>query len=168
MSMPAGDPSTSTALIPPERIAHSILFIRGHKVMLDADLAVLYGVDTKSLNQSVKRNIDRFPADFMFQLTTDEAEALRCQVGTSNGEPVGALRSLSTVLRSPRAVRVNVETMRTFVRLRQALASHADLARKLDQLEAKYDRQFKVVFDAIRRFVAAPQPSDRKIGFRSK
>jgi hypothetical protein len=178
-------------MIPDEQIARSILLIRGHKVMLDADLAALYGVETKALNRAVKRNIERFPVDFMFQLTAEEVEALRCHLGTSKREPVGASRSpsaiaighggrrylphafteqgvamLSSVLRSPRAVRVNIEIMRAFVRLREVLASHADLARKLAQLETRYDQQFKVVFDAIRALMAPARPSHRKIGVR--
>jgi hypothetical protein len=164
----------------------------GHRIMLDADLAVLYGVETKALNRAVKRNLERFPADFMFQLTAEEVETLRYHLGTSEDHPVGALKSqfgtskgrggrrylpyafteqgvamLSTVLRSPRAVSVNIEIMRAFVRLREVLASHTDLARKLAQLEAKYDKQFKVVFDAIRQLMAPPKASARKIGFRS-
>jgi hypothetical protein len=176
--MPTTDVST-TALIPPERIARSILLIRGHKVMLDEHLADLYQVEVKALNQAVKRNRDRFPADFMFQLTAEEAQALRSQIVTAKPGRGGrrsppyafteqGVAMLSSVLHSPRAVRVNIEIMRAFVRLREVLASHADLARKLAQLEAKYDRQFKVVFDAIRQLMASPQPSDRKIGFRSK
>ena len=181
-------------MIPQERIARSILLIRGHKVMLDADLAVLYSVETKALNRAVKRNIERFPADFMFQLSAEEVEALRLHLGTSNSQPSGALRSqfgtskgrggrrylpyvfteqgvamLSSVLRSPRAVRVNIEIMRAFVRLREVLSSHADLARKLAALEKKYDAQFKVVFDAIRALMTPPAPPPKaRIGFHAK
>ncbi|HWR98427.1 MAG TPA: ORF6N domain-containing protein [Candidatus Methanoperedens sp.] len=142
-------------LVPVERIERAILMIRGHKVLLDADLAALYGVETKTLNRAVKRNIERFPADFMFQLSEDEAANLRHQFGTSS--EYGGRRyfpyaftekgvaMLSSVLRSPRAVRVNIEIMRAFVRLRQMLQQNADLARKLAALERKYDTQFKVV-----------------------
>ena len=169
----------STSLIPAERIERAILLIRGDKVMLDSDLAALYGVETKSLVRAVKRNLGRFPADFMFQLTMEEFERLRCQFGTSNpAQGRGGRRyapyafteqgvaMLSSVLRSPRAVAANVEIMRAFVRLRQMLASHADLARKLDALEKKYDSQFKIVFDAIRQLTSPPEAKPRrKIGF---
>jgi hypothetical protein len=178
-------------IIPVERIEGAILLIRGQKVMLDTDLAALYGVSTKVFNQAVKRNNNRFPADFMFQLTWDEARNWRSQSVTSSSQDSKGLRSqnvtlkrgghlkyrpyafteqgvamLSSVLRSERAVLVNIEIMRTFVRLRQLLASHADLARKLDTLEKKYDAQFKIVFDAIRQLMAPPsQPKSGKIGF---
>ena len=167
-------------LVPSERIERSILLIRGHKVMLDADLADLYGVTTFNLNKAVKRNMDRFPADFMFQLTADEARALRFQIGMSKPKGRGGRRylpyvfteqgvaMLSSVLRSKRAVQVNVEIMRTFVRLRQMLSSHAALARKLETLEKKYDAQFKVVFEAIRQLMTPSEPKKRKIGFLVK
>ena len=161
-----------------ERIERSILLIRGHKVMLDADLAALYGVATKVLVQSVRRNPSRFPEDFMVQLTFQEFTRLRSQIVTSNTErrrggrrylPYAfteqGVAMLSSVLRSKRAIQVNVEIMRAFVRLRQMLASHADLARKLDALEGKYDAQFKVVFDAIRELMAPPVRKPRPIGF---
>ena len=151
--------------------------IRGQKVMLDADLADLYGVETKALNRAVRRNIGRFPDDFMFQLTFDEAEHLRCQFGTSRWggrryQPYAfteqGVAMLSSVLRSERAVRVNIEIMRAFVQLRQMLASHADLARKLAALEKNYDAQFKIVFDAIRELMSPPEPpKKRRIGFVS-
>ncbi len=168
----------------PERIERIILLVRGHRVMVDTDLAALYGVDTKTLNRAVKRNRERFPADFMFQLTPEETDNLRCQIGTSSLEPAAGpsarwggrryppyvfteqgVAMLSSVVRSRRAVLVNVEVMRTFVRLREMLASHKDLARKLEALERKYDSQFKVVFDAIRRLMTRPDPERRQIGF---
>lgn len=167
------------SLIPAERVERAILVIRGQKVMLDKDLADLYGVETKRLIEAVKRNIRRFPADFMFQLNEDEYAPLRSQFATSNA-PSGrggrryapfafteqGVAMLSSVLRSDRAIDVNVAIMRAFVRLREMLASHADLARKLAAMEKKYDAQFKVVFDAIRQLMA---PSDAKpkrpIGF---
>ena len=142
-------------LVPFEQIERSILLILGEKVMLDFDLAKLYGVETRTLAQAVKRNMERFPEDFMFQLTKEELENWRSQFVMSNpGAKMGLRRPpyafteqgvamLSSVLRSQRAVQVNIEIMRAFVRLRQMLASHADLARKLDALERKYDRQFK-------------------------
>jgi hypothetical protein len=145
--------------------------------MLDADWATLYGVETRALVQAVKRNLARFPDDFMFQLSFDEATNLRSQsVISSRGgrrTPPYAFTEqgvamLSSVLHSERAAQVNVEIMRTFVRLRELLSSHADLARKLTSLEQKYDSQFKAVFDAIRALMAAPANTKRKIGFRSE
>jgi len=162
------------AAIPTERITRAILLIRGQKVILDTDLAVLYEVETKALNRAVKRNVGRFPPDFMFELTKDEAERLRCQFGTSKRggrryRPYAfteqGVAMLSGVLHSRRAVRVNIEIMRAFVQLRQMLSSHADLARKLEALEKKYDAQFKVVFDAIRELTTPPAPPKRRIGF---
>jgi len=175
-------------LVPTERIERSILLIRGHKVMLDADLANLYGVSVGRLNEAVRRNIDRFPDDFIFQLTREEFEDLRSQTVTSNLKSQIAISSsgwggrrhppygfteqgvamLSSVLRSKRAVQVNVEIMRAFVRLRQTMSTHKDLARKLEAVEKKYDAQFKVVFDAIRQLMAPPEPKKRKIGFLAK
>jgi len=165
-------------LIPAERIENAILLIRGQKVMLDRSLALLYGVPTKVLLQAVKRNKSRFPSDFMFQLSKEELENWRSQFVTSNPAARMSLRRqpyafteqgvamLSSVLRSERAVKVNIEIMRAFVRMRQILASHADLARKLDSLEKKYDAQFKVVFDAIRKLMAPPAETKHgKIGF---
>ena len=161
-----------------EQIERVIVLIRGHKVMLDRDLAELYGVAVKQLKRQVKRNQDRFPVDFMFELSKEEYDALRSQFGTlKRGEHSKYLpyafteqgvAMLSSVLRSTRAVKVNIEIMRTFVRLRQILASNTQLARKLDALEKKYDAQFKVVFDAIRQLMAPPEPKKRKIGFLVK
>jgi hypothetical protein len=153
-----------------ERIERSILLIRGHKVLLDADLAALYGVTTKRLNEQVRRNRSRFPDDFMFELASEEAESLRSQFATSKRGRGGrryapyvfteqGVAMLSTVLNSERAIQVNIEIMRAFVRLRHMLA------RKLADLEKKYDAQFKVVFDAIRQLMAPPDPKKRKIGF---
>ena len=166
------------ALIPVERIERTILRLRGHNVMLDADLAALYQVDVKVLNQAVKRNRERFPLDFMFQLTTEEAASLRSQIVTlESGRgrhrkylPYAfteqGVAMLSSVLRSARAVRVNIEIMRAFVRLRQMLQSNAELAKKLDELEAKYDAQFKVVFQAIRELMTPAPAPRRRIGFQ--
>ena len=148
--------------------------MRGHKVILDADLAGLYDVETKALRRAVKRNLARFPDDFMFELNDREVENLRCQFGTSRWggrryRPYAfteqGVAMLSSVLRSPRAVQANIEIMRAFVRLRAMLASHEDLARKLAALEKKYDAQFRVVFDAIRQLMTPPEPSRRPIGF---
>jgi len=148
---------TSSSGIPPERIERRILLIRGQKVMLDADLAELYEVETKELNQAVRRNADRFPEDFMFRLKDDEAAALRSQIVTSNEGRGGrrynpyafteqGVAMLSSVLRSPRAVQVNIAIMRAFVKLREILGSHRDLARRLEEMESKYDEQLRVVF----------------------
>ncbi len=143
--------------------------------MLDADLAELYGVETKVLIQAVKRNINRFPEDFMFQLSSDEFKRLRSQFVTSKGR--GGRRTppyafteqgvamLSSVLRSKQAVQVNIEIMRTFVELRQMTADHKALARRLQKIELKYDKQFAVVFDAIRELMEPPETKKRPIGF---
>jgi hypothetical protein len=169
-----GEPS----LIPMERIDRAILMLRGHKVMLDSDLAALYGVKTKVLNQAVRRNIARFPKDFMFQLTEEEATRLRSQIVTlkaGRGQhwkylPYAfteqGVAMLSSILKSQRAVQVNIEIMRAFVRLRELIATNTGLARRLDELEKKCDAQFKIVFDAIRELMTAPSPRRRPIGFR--
>ena len=143
--------------------------------MLDFDLAKLYGVETRALKQAVRRNSDRFPADFMFELSAAEIKNLVSQtVIPTRGKLGGAtpmafteqgVAMLSSVLRSPRAVQVNIAIMRTFVRLREMLLSNAEFARKLAALENKYDAQFKVVFDAIRELMLPPDPPRRKIGF---
>lgn len=163
--------------IPLEVIEQKIYFIRGHKVMLDGDLAKLYGVPTKRLNEQVRRNIKRFPPDFMFQLTADEAKFLRSHFATlkkGRGQHLKYLpyafteqgvAMLSSALNSERAIEVNILIMRTFVKLREMIASHKDLARKLDELEKKYDTQFKVVFEAIRQLMEPPEKANRKIGF---
>ncbi|MCA1614317.1 MAG: ORF6N domain-containing protein [Acidobacteria bacterium] len=190
-----------------ELIERRIHLIRGQKVMLDSDLAELYGVPTKRLNERVKRNLKRFPKDFMIRLTDEEIESLRSQFATSNEEGETSrsqfaisnvegesLRSqivtsktsrggrryapyafteqgvamLSSVLNSGRAIDVNIAIMRAFVRLREMLATHKDLARKLEEMEKKYDAQFKVVFQAIRQMMEPPAPPPRRrIGFRA-
>jgi len=162
-----------TAIVPLERIESRIFLIRGHKVMLSSDLAMLYGVQARALIQAVKRNRDRFPPDFMFQLTDGEFANLKSQIVTSSWGGVRratpyafteqGVAMLSSVLRSRRAVLVNIEIMRAFVRLRQLLATHADLARKLEALEKRYDAQFKVVFDAIRELMNPPAPRPKRI-----
>jgi len=182
---------TNKNLLLVEGIERSILLIRGQKVILDADLAQLYQVPTKALNQGVRRNAARFPEDFMFRLSWEEAKQARSHFVTLNdpgaGETSRSVRAirgknlkyrplafteqgvamLSSVLRSDRAVLVNVEIMRAFVRMREILAAHVELARKLDTLERKYDVQFKAVFDAIRQLMTPPpEPKRRgKIGF---
>jgi hypothetical protein len=163
------------ALIPLEVIEQRILLIRGQKVMLSTHLAELYDVETRVLNQAVKRNISRFPEDFMFQLNISEAEQLVSQNVIPHKKYFGGslpyafteqgVAMLSSVLNNERAINVNIEIMRTFVRLRRILASHAGLARKLDALEKKYDAQFKVVFDAIRELMKPPESKKRPIGF---
>ena len=197
---------------PVDPIEGLIYLLRGQRVMLDSDLAALYAVPTKALNQAARRNLNRFPKDFMFQLSAAEADNLRSQFVTSNSDRTGniaksarksgdlppALRSqsvtsnsaarggrrnrplvfteqgvamLSSVLRSERAVKVNIGIMRTFVRLRQLLASHVDLERRLAELEQKYDRRFKAVFEAIRELMEQPEPvppdAGREIGFHA-
>jgi len=180
----------SKSLIPSKIIEKKIFFLRGQKVMLSSDLAELYQVEPRALNQAVKRNMARFPEDFMFQLTWDELSLLKSHSLISNDSRATVSRSqivtlkrglnikyppyafteqgvamLSSVLNSPRAIRVNIEIMRAFVRLRQILASNAGLERRLNELEKKYDTQFKVVFDAIRRLMAPAERPPKKIGF---
>lgn len=167
-------------IVPIETIERRILLLRGQKVLLDADLASLYGVTTRALNQAVKRNISRFPDDFMFRLTREETKELnRSQtvIGSQKHRdpryPPFAFTEqgvamLSSVLRSERAVQVNIIIMRTFVRLREILATHKDLAHKIEELEKKYDAQFRVVFDAIRQLMAPPpETKKRRIGFHA-
>jgi hypothetical protein len=163
-------------LIPTERIEKCILLLRGQKVILDKDLAALYGASTKNLNKAVSRNLDRFPDDFMFQLDLQEVINLKFQFGTSSWGGTRKLprafteqgvAMLSSVLNSKRAVQVNIEIMRAFVKLRELLSSHKDLAIKLAEMEKKYDSQFKVVFDAIRELMTPIEPPSKpRIGFR--
>ena len=171
----------TTALIPAARIERRILLLRGQKVMLDRDLAELYGVETKALNQAVKRNLERFPADFMFQVSKEEAvQILRSQIVTlRHGEHLKyrpyafteqGIGMLSGVLNSPRAVQTHIAIIRVFVQLHQMLASHAGLAQKLKSLESKYDKQFRVVFDAIRELMSDKKVAKlprREIGFHT-
>lgn len=166
-----------TDLISIEKIDKAIYLIRGEKVMLDRDLAHLYGVSTAALNQAVRRNLDRFPEDFMFQLTSVEVSELnRSQIvigSQKHRDPRSrpyafteqGVAMLSSVLRSKRAITVNIEIMRAFVKLRQLLTSNTELARRLDELESKYDKQFKIVFVAIRQLMAKPVRDRKEIGF---
>ncbi|HLB05683.1 MAG TPA: ORF6N domain-containing protein [Thermodesulfobacteriota bacterium] len=165
---------TKTSLIPIDRIERSILLLRGQKVMLDSDLAELYGVETRRLVEQVKRNIKRFPPDFMFQLTNQELINLRSQFATSSWggrryPPYAfteqGVAMLSSVLNSEKAIEVNILIMRAFMKLREMIASNKDLAKKFEELEKKYDTQFKIVFDAIRQLMAPPEPKPKKIGF---
>jgi phage regulator Rha-like protein len=159
-----------------ENIPQRILTIRGHRVMLDVDLAELYDVPTKSLNQAIRRNMDRFPEDFMFQLTEAEFAGLRSQFVTSKKKRGGrrympyvfteqGVAMLSGVLNSDRAVQVNIAIMRAFVRMREIMASHRELAQRLNALEKTYDARFRVVFDAIRALMNPPKRPRRRIGF---
>ena len=187
-------------ILKPESLTQLVFFVRGEKVMLDADLAMLYGVTTKALNQAVKRNSDRFPLDFMFRLTKKETESLIFQSGRSNrslrsqfvttpgrknlsrsqtvtlkrGQNIKYLpyafteqgvAMLSSVLRSQRAVEVNIAIMRTFVQLRRLMDSNATLARKIESLEKKYDEKFATVFAAIKQLIIPPTPATKRIGF---
>lgn len=164
------------SLIPVERIERLILLIRGKKVLLDFDLAEMYGVETKVLNQAVKRNLKRFPSDFMFQLTSEELNTLRSQFVTSKG--FGGRRvppyvfteqgvaMISGVLNSSRAIEVNIAIMRTFVSLRKMLSSNEELSRRLHELETKYDKQFRIVFEAIRELMTPPEPKRNQMGFQ--
>jgi hypothetical protein len=181
-------------ILKPENVAQLVFFVRGEKVMLDVDLAKLYGVEPRVLNQSVARNRQRFPADFMFQLSAKEFEALTSQIVISDkhdAREAFSLRSqiviskkgrggrrylpyafteqgvamLSSVLRSARAVQVNIAIMRTFVQLRRLMDSNANLARKIESLEKKYDEKFATVFAAIKQLIAPPAPAKKRIGF---
>ena len=167
------------ATVPSEFIERSILLIRGQKVMIDSALASLYGVQTRTLVQAVRRNLGRFPEDFMFQLTKEEFDILRSQTVTSGSRWGGrryppyafteqGVAMLSSVLHSERAVQVNIEIMRAFERLREMLASHRDLARRLDELEQRYDEEFRAVFDAIRQLMSSQTQSARRLGFPTK
>ena len=175
---PSSASELTLPIVSPGFIERWIYLIRKQKVMLDSDLAELYGVETFNLNKAVKRNIDRFPDDFMFQLSQEEAESLRFQIGMSKVSGRGGRRylpyafteqgvaMLSSVLNSKRAVQVNITIMRAFVKLRELLATHKDLAEKLEALEKKYDRQFKIVFDAILQFMKPENPlKERRVGF---
>ncbi|MGE5711671.1 MAG: ORF6N domain-containing protein [Nitrospira sp.] len=163
--------------VPVERIEQSIHILRGHRVMLDTDLAELYGVEVKQLKRQVRRNRDRFPSDFLLELSHEEYRALRCQIGSlKRGEHAKyrpfafteqGVAMLSSVLKSKRAIQVNIAIMRAFVQLREMIASNKGLARRLNELEKKYDAQFRVVFEAIRELMEEPEPKSRRIGFKT-
>ncbi len=169
---------TSKILVPVERIEKSILLIRGHKVMLDFDLAELYEVTTGNLNLAVRRNKNRFPEDFMFQLSAEETKSLLLQTARAKGRggrqtPPYAFTEqgvamLSSVLRSERAVQVNVQIMRAFVRMRQLLASHKGLMEKILTMEKKYDKQFKIVFEAIYQLMKEEEKPKHQIGVHNR
>ena len=165
------------SMVPAERIERAILSVRGFRVMLDSDLAEIYGVKTKVLNQAVKRNPDRFPEDFMFRLTPEETGRLRSQSVTSKTGRGGRRYSpfvftehgalmLANVLNSPGAVKASVLVVRAFLRLRRLLETHEELARKVAEMERKYDSQFLILFDAVRRLMAPPAKARPRIGFR--
>jgi hypothetical protein len=167
------------SLIPNERIIQKIFVIRGQKVMLDSDLAVLYGVKTMVLNQAVKRNIKRFPKDFMFQLTNKEVENLISQFVISSGKHVGIRKApyvftehgvlmLSSVLKSERAVSVNIQIVRTFIKLHEMLSKYKDLKEKIEGIEKKYDHRFKVVFDTLKQLLKEEDKPKNKVGFSEK
>jgi len=161
-----------------EIVENRIFLIRGKKVMIDRDLAELYGIETKQLKRAVKRNINRFPSDFMFELTNDENKLLRCQFGTlkkgqhSKYMPFAfteqGVAMLSSVINSGRSIEVNILIMRAFVKLREMLSTHKELSKKLDSLEKKYDEQFRIVFDVIRALMTEDEKPKRKIGFKTK
>lgn len=177
------NPRKSGALVPTERITQAILVLRGHKVLLDADLAALYGVTTGRFNEAVKRNLERFPADFMFRVTNQELVSLRSQIAISN-EGRGGRRyppyaftehgaiMAATILNTPRATEVSVYVVRAFVQLREVLATHKELAQRLNELEAKIERKLTThdqaiasIIAAIRELMAPPEPRKRPIGF---
>ena len=170
----------SKDVIPLEVLTRTIIVLRGQKVMLDVDLARLYGVATGHLNRAVTRNVERFPADFMFQVTSDEAADLKCQIGISSWggrrqRPYAfteqGVAMLSSVLRSERAVKGNIAIMRTFVQLRQALETNTALARKFAELEqrvGKHDEEISAIIDAIRQLMAPPEKAKREIGFHAR
>ena len=162
-------------LIPKEIIENRILLIRNHKVMLDKDLSELYQIETSQLKRQVRRNIERFPSDFMFELTKEEFENLKCQFGISSWGgtryvPMAfteqGVAMLSSVLNSERAIKVNIEIMRAFTRLRKMITSYKNLVKKVEDIEKKYDKQFAVVFDALKQLIVQEEKPKRKIGFK--
>ena len=166
--------------VPPERLLHHIYIIRGKKVMLDKDLASLYGIETKRLKEQVRRNRNRFPADFMFELNKKEFENWRSQFATSNSEIMGmrhapfaftehGILMLSSILNTDRAIKVNIRIMRIFIKMREMLHTHKALLEKLEQLEKKvtgHDDSIKLIFQSLRRFLQNQNPPRRRIGFR--
>ena len=170
-----------SSLVPVERIEKAILVIRGEKVILDEDLARLYGVPTMRLNEQVSRNLDRFPSDFMFRLNKEEFQFLKSQFAISKKSGRGGRRRppraftehgilmLSSVLRSKRAVQVNIEIMRAFVNMRQLLTEREGLVKRIEALERHYDKQFRIIFDAIKKLMEPPdKKSKQRMGFYVK
>jgi hypothetical protein len=165
------------ALIPQEVIASKILLIRKKNVMLDRDLAQMYGVETRQLTRQVRRNIDRFPEDFMFQLSKEEFNNLKCQFGTSSWGGTRKLPlaftehgilMLSSVLNSKRAIQVNIQIMRIFIKMKEMLLNYKELQKKIEHMERKYDEQFRIVFDAIKQLIIEEQKPKKTIGFHNK
>jgi len=181
-SLLMSEPNEEKGIVPAEYIEHSILIIRGEKVMLDSVLAEMYGVEAKRLNEAVKRNRTRFPSDFMFQLTREEYQVLKSQFATSKQrDPRGGKQKspyvfteygvamLSSVLKSERAIAVNIEIMRTFGKYRRLLVSNEDLMRKITKLEKEYDENFQVVFRVLKKLMQEPEkPKKQPIGFNIK
>ncbi|PIW63632.1 MAG: DNA-binding protein [Candidatus Omnitrophica bacterium CG12_big_fil_rev_8_21_14_0_65_50_5] len=168
---------TQALIIPIETIQTKILWLRGQKVILDKDLALLYGVPTKRFNEAVRRNLERFPEDFMFQINDQEFKILRSQFATSSwgGQRYlpyafteNGVAMLSSVLNSDRAIAVNIQIMRTFTQLRQMLASHSELKKKIEEMEKKYDGQFQIVFNTIKRLIDEPKKKKHPIGFHAR
>jgi len=168
--------TTKMLPVPSERIINKIFLIRGKKVMIDRDLAELYGVETRTLNQAVRRNIKRFPSDFMFQLAKQEMELWKSQIVISKSERKGLRKNplafteqgvamLSSVLNSERAIQVNVQIIRTFTKLRELIATHKELRQKIEEMERKYDKKFKIVFEAIGRLLESKDTPKKPIGF---
>lgn len=179
--MNQNQPQSTGSRVPAESIERKILYIRDKKVMLDRDLAILYGVTTGNLNKAVKRNIDRFPENFMFQLNKNEMKSLRFQFGISNQGRGGrryppyaftqeGIALLSSVLGSKRAIHINLHIMRTFVRLRELMISHKNLAQKIEHLEHKFkqhDKNFMIIFESIKKLLDSPEKPKNKIGFHT-
>jgi hypothetical protein len=164
-------------LVPIELIASKIYLIRDIKVMLDRDLAELYGVETKRLKEQVRRNIERFPQDFMFELTKQEIKNLRSQFATSSWGgaryiPMAfteqGVAMIASILKSKRAIEVNIAIIRAFVKLREMMATHKDLKRKIESMEKKYDEQFQIVFEAIKQLIETDEKPKKRIGFTAK
>lgn len=172
--------AATSAILPASAISQRIYFLHKSRIMLDSDLAQLYGVTTSNLNQAVRRNYNRFPKDFMFQLTKKDTNVLRSQFAISNKEGRGGLRylphafteqgiaMLSSVLHSDRAVQVNIAIMRAFLQLRAMLATHEDLRRKIAEMEKRYDSKFHAVFATLRQMLETPIPAKRQIGFHAR
>lgn len=165
------------ALVSLELIQNKIIVLRGERIMLDRDLAELYGVETGQLKRAVRRNRKRFPPDFLFELKKAEFDNLRCHFGISSWGGIRytpmafteqGVAMLSSVLNSKRAIEVNVLIMRAFVRLRQMAASHKDLLQRIEEMEKKYDRQFRVIFEAIKQLMAPPESKKKEIGFQAR
>jgi hypothetical protein len=173
-------PKTASAILPASAISHKIYFLRKTRVMLDSDLAILYGVTTSNLNKAVRRNLSRFPKDFMFRPTATELKSLIFQSGISNNHGRGGSRylpsvftehgvaMLSSVLHSDRAVHINIAIMRAFLQIRAMLATHEDLRRKIDEVEKRYDARFQSVFATLRQMLETPFPPKRHIGFHAR